>query len=242
VPRATTIRLVREAMDLGVSVFDTAPAYGAGEAERRLGQALVGVDRDRVFLSTKAGLTSSGLARRHRDFSPDGIEISIRDSLRRLKVDGVDALFLHGIGEAELTSALFQRLNTLKGAGAFRHLGAAGRGAELSAAISSGEVELIMAPVHPFLSHTEDQRLLDAAAAGIGVVAIETSGDAPARARWPRRTADLYKLAKTLRSHSGRGRVSIEDGLQAALHRPEVRCALMTTTRPDHLRANVRLA
>ncbi|MCP2669672.1 aldo/keto reductase [Maricaulaceae bacterium EIL42A08] len=242
VARARTGNLVRKAYEAGVRVFDTAPAYGAGEAERRLGEGLKQLPRDEVFISTKAGLSSHGLAGRQRGFSQDQIEQSLRDSLTRLQVEGVDALFLHGAGAEELTPALLERLEALKGAGAFKYLGAAGRGAELSAAIETGAFQMLMAPVHPFLSSDEDQRLLDAAKAGLTVIAIETSGDAPTKLQLPRRPADLYRLAKQLRSGPGRGRVSVEDGLQAALHREEVGCALMTTTRTRHLLANASLA
>ncbi len=242
VSRAQTVARVTEAFELGVKVFDTAPAYGRGEAELRLGLALSDLPRAKLSISTKAGLSSHGLAGRARDFSPDAIEQSVRDSLDRLKLEGVDTLYLHGSAPSELTPALFQRLRDLKASGAFAQLGAAGRGAELSNAIKTGEFQALMAPVHPFLSQAEDQRLLDAAAAGLVVVAIETAGDAPGTLRVPRSGADLYRLAKQLRSGHGRGRVEVGEGLQAALHRPEVSCALMTTTRPAHLRANAKLA
>jgi D-threo-aldose 1-dehydrogenase len=242
VSHGATVTMVRQAFELGVRVFDTAPAYGAGESERRLGDALKTLDRDQVFVSTKAGLSSYGLAGRRRDFSPDAIENSLRESLARLQVGGVDALFLHGAAPEELTPALFERLDALKTAGAFRRLGAVGRGAELSAAIETGQFELLMAPVHPFLSEGETARLAQAAKAGLGVVAIETSGDAPSAWAIPKRPADLYTLAKRLRAQPGRGRVGVEAGLKAALARPAVSCVMMTTTRLAHLKANATLA
>lgn len=241
VPRGATIDLIELAYRKGVRVFDTAPAYGAGQAETRLGQALLRLDRDQLFLSTKAGLSSHGLAGRRRDFSPAGIERSVTDSLRRLRVEGVDALFLHGAAGEELTPALLARLDALKAAGAFRLLGAAGRGAELSCAIETGRVQLLMAPVHPFLDDAESERLSAARNAGLAVMGIETSGDAPAPWAVPKGVADLYRLAKRLRAQPGRGRVGVEAGLTAALSRSEVSCALMTTTRAEHLSANARL-
>jgi aryl-alcohol dehydrogenase-like predicted oxidoreductase len=240
--RAHSVAIIRQAFALGVRVFDTAPAYGAGEAERRLGEAMKTLERDQVFVSTKAGLSSYGLSGRRRDFSPDAIEQSLQASLDRLQLEGVDALFLHGAAPEELTPALFERLDALKATGAFRRLGAAGRGAELSAAVETGRFELLMAPVHPFLSEDETARLAQAADAGLDVVAIETSGDAPSAWAPPKRLADLYALAKRFRAQPGRGRVGVEDGLKAALARPEVRCVMMTTTRPAHLKANAALA
>jgi predicted oxidoreductase len=86
VSRAHTVAIIQEAFALGVRVFDTAPAYGAGEAERRLGEALRTLERDQVFVSTKAGLSSYGLSGRRRDFSPDAIEQSLRASLDRFSL------------------------------------------------------------------------------------------------------------------------------------------------------------
>jgi D-threo-aldose 1-dehydrogenase len=159
----------------------------------------------------------------------------------RLQLDGVDALFLHGAAPEELTPALFERLDALKAAGAFRYLGAAGRGDELSKAIETGRFQYLMAPVHSFLSEEENARLAQAAEAGLGVVAIETSGDAPSAWALPKRPADLYGLAKRFRAAPGRGRTGVEVGLKSALARSEVSCALMTTTRSTHLTANAAL-
>jgi aryl-alcohol dehydrogenase-like predicted oxidoreductase len=86
-------------------VFDTAPAYGAGEAERRLGRALATLQRDRLVICSKVGFGSHGLRGRSRDFSPDGVESSLRESLARLGVEGLDILFLHGADPSELTPA-----------------------------------------------------------------------------------------------------------------------------------------
>ncbi|MEQ8403889.1 MAG: aldo/keto reductase [Oceanicaulis sp.] len=230
-----------EAFEGGVRVFDTAPAYGAGEAERRLGAAVAELGRDRLFLSTKVGVTSAGLARRRRDFSPDAVEASLVASLVRMGVEGVDILFLHGAAPAELTDALMERLETLQRAGAVAHLGAAGRGAELDAVIGDARFAAIMAPVHPFLGPEEEARLLRAGAAGQAVFAIETAGDAPAGFRAPRQPGDLYALAKgaraRLRRARGRGRVGVVDGLASALQRAPVSCALFTTTRREHIAA-----
>lgn len=236
VRRADTIALIEQAAAQGVSVFDTAPAYGNGEAERRLGSALKRLERDGLHVMTKAGLTSHGLAGRRRDFSPHSIEASVRASLRRLGLEGVDTLFLHGPDPAELTPTLFQRLDALQHAGAFRMLGVAGRGGELDAAIGAGRFGAVMAPVHPFLGDDEITRLQGASRRGLKVFAIETAGDAPARRSAPRSPADFYKLARSLRPGPvGRGRTGVLQGLGAACDLAWVDCALMTTTRLTHL-------
>lgn len=246
VPRAATVRLIEDAVQRGLNLLDTAPAYGGGEAERRLGLALKRMDRDQVFLSTKAGVTGSALTGRRRDFSPEAIERSLAESLARLGVQGVDALFLHGPGPEELNGALLKRLERLKAAGAFGALGAAGRGPELDTVLETGRFDLAMLPVHPFLDAEAEARLKRLKAGGLAILAIETAGDGAPAPRMPRRAADLHALAKALRGRSGGQdpgrRVGAGEGLAAALARPEVDAALFTTTRAEHLIENIAAA
>ncbi|MFJ9880073.1 aldo/keto reductase [[Kitasatospora] papulosa] len=106
---------VDAAWEEGIRYFDTAPHYGLGLSERRLGEALRDRPRAEYTISTKAGrlldpLTPAGTAahsglsdgfavphthRRRWDFSADGIRRSIEDSLGRLGLDRVDIVYLH---------------------------------------------------------------------------------------------------------------------------------------------------
>ncbi len=102
---------VAAAWELGVRYFDTAPHYGLGLSERRLGAALAERPRDAYVVSTKVGrllepvpvvggLDDGGFVvpathRRRWDFSRDGIRRSLEESLERLGLDRVDILYLH---------------------------------------------------------------------------------------------------------------------------------------------------
>ncbi len=79
------------AFDAGITLYDTAPAYGDGHSETLIGEVFCG-RRDRVCLATKAGLASFATA---ADFSPAALRDSVASSLRRLKTDYVDVLQLH---------------------------------------------------------------------------------------------------------------------------------------------------
>ncbi len=241
VPGTACAALAGQAFAGGVRVFDTAPAYGAGEAEKRLGLALKTVlPRTEVFITSKAGVMSAGLARRYRDFSPDAIERSVRASLARLGVEGVDALILHGPDPAELSPTLFERLDALKHAGAFAYLGAAGRGAELDAALDSGRFALLMAPVHPFIGEAAKARLKAARSKGIAVMGIEAAGEGPVPIRWPRKPAHFHTLIRTLRSRKAPApRVAMPGALADPLKDGLADCVLMTTTSPAHLAENI---
>ena len=104
---------VDTAWDGGVRYFDTAPHYGLGLSERRLGAALAGRPRDAYILSTKVGrllepnpapvgsdLRAGGFAVpddlvRRFDFSRDGVLRSLESSLSRLGVSRVDIVYVH---------------------------------------------------------------------------------------------------------------------------------------------------
>lgn len=111
VSEEAALAAVDAAWNLGIRYFDTAPHYGLGLAERRLGSALAGKDRDEWVLSTKVGRllvpnehrTGSDSAgfdvpddlRRRWDFSRDGVLRSIEESLLRLGVNRLDIVFVH---------------------------------------------------------------------------------------------------------------------------------------------------
>ena len=96
---------VRRAVELGVTFFDTADAYGAGHSERVLGGALAG-HRDEVVIATKFGYTfdTGQRALTGEDASPGYIRRACRASLRRLGTDRIDLYQLH-LGELPAAQA-----------------------------------------------------------------------------------------------------------------------------------------
>jgi D-threo-aldose 1-dehydrogenase len=104
---------VSAAWDAGIRYFDTAPHYGLGLSERRLGAALADYPRDEYVVSTKVGrllvpnpaptgsdLLSGGFAvsdelTRRFDYSPDGVRRSLDESLARLGLDRIDIVLVH---------------------------------------------------------------------------------------------------------------------------------------------------
>ncbi len=85
------IHLVHAALDMGVNFFDTAPNYGLGTSEQRLGKALKGIDRSKVVINTKFGHSAGGKF----DFDAGQLRKSLEGSLQRLQTDYVDSLLLH---------------------------------------------------------------------------------------------------------------------------------------------------
>lgn len=87
-------KAIHRALDLGVTLFDTAPIYGYGRAEEVLGRALEGVRKD-VVVATKCGPVEPRPGLLRMDYSPAGLVSQVDASLRRLKTDVIDLLQLH---------------------------------------------------------------------------------------------------------------------------------------------------
>lgn len=83
------IKIVQEALSKGVNYFDTAPAYQNGLSESILGEALQGA-KEPFFLSTKVGYLPEGF-----DYSYDMCMRCFEASLKRLRRESVDVLFIH---------------------------------------------------------------------------------------------------------------------------------------------------
>lgn len=110
VPKEEARETIQNAWDQGVRYFDTAPFYGAGLAEMRLGEVLSNYDRDDYVLSTKVGRymtdekeEKEGLFEDARDnkvitdYTEDATKRSIEQSLERLKTDRLDFVFVHDV-------------------------------------------------------------------------------------------------------------------------------------------------
>ena len=110
IPDDQATQVVHKALDLGLNLFDTAPLYGSGKSEERLGRALRDVPRDAYVLASKVGrlLVASDDDQRDGsifdnpppfkpvfDFSYDGVMRSLEESLKRLGVDRIDILHIH---------------------------------------------------------------------------------------------------------------------------------------------------
>ncbi len=133
------IATVDAAWDCGVRCFDTAPLYGHGESERRLGEALRARPRDEYELCTKVGRVLVPVVEHAPtifhdlppvdpvfDFSRDGVLRSFEASLARLGVDRIDVVHVHDPDdhEAEALSAAFPTLIELRDQGAVGRVGA----------------------------------------------------------------------------------------------------------------------
>src|SRR3954449_12775158 len=94
---AESIRAIHRALDLGVTLLDTAEIYGPYVNEELVGRAIKG-RRDQVVLATKYGLVShTGRPSGRPDSSPDNIRTAVEGSLRRLGTDHIDLYYQHRV-------------------------------------------------------------------------------------------------------------------------------------------------
>lgn len=252
---ATAIGLVHEAIDQGVTLFDTGASYSAGEAEPRLGRALKGRDAGRLVIATKAGTYHAGGGRIGRDMSSAAVVASAERSLRNLGVEALGLLQLHGPAIHELNDDMQQALAGLKARGLVRAVGLNSFDpAVMAHAIGLAGVDVIMVDYN-VLRPEREPLIARAAAAGKGVLAgmpLAMGHTRPllARLKGPQ---DLWYAARALAKHRGelaRGRrfrflhrLAGMSGSQAALAyvlaNPGVSAAVFGATRPEHLRENL---
>ena len=129
---ATSIAVIRQALDLGMTLIDTADAYGPHTNEELVGRALAGGHRDRAVLATKVGIVrdsvetadpSNDSADRALDGRPEYIRASIDGSLRRLGTDHVDLYQLHRVDPQVPLEESWAAMAETVAAGKARHIG-----------------------------------------------------------------------------------------------------------------------
>lgn len=187
----TARAIVDDAWRLGIRYFDTAPHYGLGLSERRLGAALSNRDPDGYVVSSKVGrlllpaphvhgLDDEGFAvpatsRRVWDFTRDGIRRSIEESLARTGLPRLDVAFLHDPDEhmAEALATGYPALEGMRGEGLLSAIGAGMNAVEpLARLVRETDIDLIMlAGRYTLLEQDGLDELLPACVdRGVGVV------------------------------------------------------------------------
>lgn len=120
--REEAIRVLRRAVELGVTLFDTADAYGPHLAEDLLAEALYPYPAG-VVIATKGGLTRTGPAKAKPLGRPEYLIQSVEMSLRRLRLERIDLYQLHRIDPTVPVEETLGALKELQQQGKIRHVG-----------------------------------------------------------------------------------------------------------------------
>ncbi len=148
-----SIAAIQASVDEGVSLIDTAPAYGQGLAEEIVGKALVG-RRDKVVLATKCGLvwhTTKGNhffdydgQPVHRYLGKDAIIHEVEQSLKRLRTDHIDHYITHWQDPTTPIEETMEALESLKAQGKIRSIGASNTTpADITAYLAAGQLDAV---------------------------------------------------------------------------------------------------
>lgn len=126
--RNEMIKVVHEAIDAGITMFDTAAVYGPYTNEELVGDALVGY-RDKVQIATKGGFKIDGL-NNELDSRPESLRKQLEDSLKRLKTDYIDLYYIHRVDPNVPIEDVAMAMKQFKKEGLIKHWGLSEAGVE----------------------------------------------------------------------------------------------------------------
>lgn len=253
------------AWDAGVRYFDTAPHYGLGLSERRLGSLLAGRPRSEWILSTKVGrllepvpehadrldddFAVPATHRRVWDFSRDGMLRSLEASLERLSMDRIDVVYLHDPDEhwEQASTAAVDTLIELRDQGVVRAIGAGmNQSAMLTEFVRWCDIDVVMlAGRYTLLDRSAEADLLPLAqergvarvAAGVYNSGLLSRAHVDPASRFNYRTTPDNRVGRARRARSAAGRAGHQAGIRTDPGRPVGRDRCMAERRePDTAR------
>lgn len=174
-PRDELIGLIRTAVELGVTFFDTAQVYGPYDNEELVGEALAPV-RDQVVIATKFGVIDED-GNRGPNSRPEVIRDSVDGSLRRLGVDTIDLLYQHRVDPEVPIEDVAGTVAELISAGKVRHFGLSEAAAgTIRRAHAVQPVTAVQSEYSLWYRRPEDEVLPVLAELGIGFVPFSPLG------------------------------------------------------------------
>jgi len=170
VSKEEACKMIRRAFELGINYFDTARAYGDGE--EKLGMALEDI-RDEVIIATKT----------HQRTREDAARAGLKQSLRKLRTDRIDVVFLHGIDDektlkqAMKTEGSLTALKEARTEGKIDFIGISGhRPYILAKAIKTGEFDVVLVPLNLINREATEELLPLARELDVGIVTMKPFG------------------------------------------------------------------
>lgn len=241
--------LVDIALEHGVTLFDTGPNYSNANAEVRLGRCL-GKRAPDLVIATKGGTHYRGL-RHQKDYSYAALRSSLDESFRRLGRGNVDLYQLHGLPD-ELADDTRRFLEDIKASGEARLLGVSTSSAGATQVMGLGLFDVVMI-AYNVIKRREPEATMDKAATnGVGVLVKSPLAQTlySNEIFKVRSLSDLWYLARAFKNHrhgliEGRKYRFIDShatALQFVLSNQNVSAAIVGTTSPAHLLANLEAA
>ncbi|GAB3317611.1 aldo/keto reductase [Hymenobacter humi] len=171
-----SIATLHRALDLGVTLWDTADVYGFGANEELLRQVLV-PNRARVFLATKFGFVADGQGGARVDVRPERIAAACDASLQRLGIDTIDLYYAHRIDPAVPVEEMVGAMAALVQAGKVRYLGLSeASAASLRRAAATHPIAALQSEYSMFTRDVEAEILPACRALGVSLVPFSPLG------------------------------------------------------------------
>ncbi|MCX2953203.1 aldo/keto reductase [Lentzea sp. NEAU-D7] len=259
---------VEAAWQTGVRYFDTAPHYGLGLSERRLGLGLAGRPRAEYVLSTKvgrllepfdgSGLDDEGFAvpknfRRVRDYSADGVKRSLESSLERLGTDRVEIVYIHDPDDFwdEAFGEAYPALEELRSQGVVGAIGVGMnqwemperfvRETDIDVVMLAGRYTLLEQPALPSFLPACVERGVSVVACGVfnsGLLSKPVVA-ADAKYNYEEAPSELVERARAIAGVCGRHGVTLpEAAIQFALGHPAVVSVVVGARTAEQMTAN----
>jgi D-threo-aldose 1-dehydrogenase len=251
----------------GIRAFDTAPHYGVGVSERRLGSFLAGQRRDEFTVCTKVGrrlVPAAGDVEgeegfygippltRVRDYSGDGVRRSLEESLARLGLDRVDTVLIHDPDDVmeQAAAEAYPALADLRAQGVVRAIGAGMNSAsalawlaercDLDCLLVAGRYTLLGQAAAEVLFPLCQRRGVAVLAAGVFNSGILAGPDDGATYDYAPAPSGLLDRARRMRDACARHGVPLPAAaLQFTLRHPAVTAAVVGARSPEEITADV---
>lgn len=229
------VRLLHCALDLGITLFDTARGYGV--SEERMGRAFAD-RRERVVLSTKIGYGVSGIP----DWTAAIISAGVTEALRKLQTDRIDIVHLHSCPLDTLrNSGVVEVLAEEKKKGRIRCAAYSGDNDALAWAAANGAFDSLQCSINICDQHALEQSIPAARESGKGVIAKRPLANAPWKFSMLPAGQYVETYWRRFEEMGMRGwGVDWEDAaLRFASHLPGVHSCIVGTRNEEHLRRNI---
>jgi aryl-alcohol dehydrogenase-like predicted oxidoreductase len=234
---AVASRLLNEALDLGVTLIDTARGYGL--AEERIGKHIAH-RRSEYVLSTKVGYGVDGIP----DWTYECVVAGVDLALRTMRTDVIDVVHLHSCPlDTLLHTGVIDALDAAKQAGKVRVVAYSGENDALAWAVASDRFASFETSVNPFDQASLAHSILAAANKGYGVIAKRAVGNAPWRfADCPRSDyCEVYWHRMHELAYDRSGLDWDDFALRFSAFAPGVSSAIIGTTTIENLRRNAAI-
>ena len=244
---------VLHCLSKGVTFFDTAPLYGSGLSEQRLGAALTGVPRSQIVVESKIGVVVNPDGTTTRSYDRDMVLRSVEDSLKRLRLDYLDTCLIHDADThfREALEEAYPALVELKSQGIIRGIGAGmnqwemeaefSRQAEFDCFLLAGRYSLLeQDPVHEFLPLCERKEISVFLGGVFNTGILATGAVRGARYQYAEAPPEIMDKTRKIEVVCARHKITLKSAaLQFPLAHPAVKSLVVGMVTPQEIDENL---